>query len=84
MEVDIEAVGAEDVVDVEVEVSIFVCARFCKNRPKSYVSLLIGQNRPEKSNTYFQLILTLFQEDRFPRNRQDNGRLHGIAPHGPP
>ena len=53
MEVDVEAVGTEDVVDVEVEVSIFVCAHFCKYRPKSYVSLLIGQNRPEKSNTYF-------------------------------
>ena len=53
VEVDIEAVGTEDVVDVEVEVSIFVCARFCKNWPKLYISLLISQNRPEKSNTYF-------------------------------
>ena len=31
VEVDVEVVGMEDVVDVEVEVSIFVCARFCKN-----------------------------------------------------
>ena len=33
--------------------SKYLCVCFCENRPKSYVSLFFGQNRPEKFNTYF-------------------------------
>ena len=34
--------------------SKYLCVCFCENRPKSYISLFFGQNRPEKCNTYFK------------------------------
>ena len=56
---DVEAVDVEDVVDMDMKVNIFLCVRFCENQPKSYISLLIGQNQLEKSNTYFKHIFNI-------------------------